>query len=74
MAAERAVLNITLCPKFNEARLRWVFKAASSYPRRWHNYEQLREFKIVKRHPVNYTFQGNLKRRKRGNIKGKVRI
>lgn len=37
MAAERAVLNITLCPKFNEARLRWVFKAASSYPRRWHN-------------------------------------
>lgn len=46
MAAERAILNITLCPKFNEARLRWVFKAASSYPRRWENYKHSRELKI----------------------------
>lgn len=32
IAAERAMLNIAFCPKFNIAKLRWVFKAASSYP------------------------------------------
>lgn len=31
IAVDRAALNIIFCPKFNNARLRWVFKAASSY-------------------------------------------
>lgn len=34
IAADRAILNITFWPKFKEARLRCVFKAASSYPGR----------------------------------------
>lgn len=31
IAVDRAVLNITFWPKFKQARLLWVFNAASSY-------------------------------------------
>lgn len=34
IAPDKAVLKITFCPKFKNARLLWVFKAASSYPKK----------------------------------------